>query len=184
MTLKAKSQTAIREIAEVLDAALPHQAEAMTASILAANRIVLHGVGREGLMMRSLAMRLYHFGADAHVLGDMTTPPLGPGDVLMVSAGPGHFSSIAALVDVAKTSGAETLCVTAQPDGAVPQSCGTIIHLAAQTMANDGSAGSVLPMGSLYEAAMFVFFEMVLLHLCDVTNTPPAAMRARHTNME
>ena len=69
------------------------------------NRIVLHGVGREGLMMRAFAMRLYHLGLDAHCLGDMTCPPVGPGDLFLASAGPGSFSSVDALITTARDAG-------------------------------------------------------------------------------
>ena len=76
--------------------------ERMCDEILAARRIACFGVGREGLMMRALCMRLMHLGFDAHVVGDMTTPPIGPGDLLMISAGPGAFSTALALLGVAR----------------------------------------------------------------------------------
>ena len=47
---------------------------ALIEELAAARRIALHGVGREGLMMRALTMRLFHMGLDAHPVGDMTTP--------------------------------------------------------------------------------------------------------------
>ncbi len=185
MTLKDDAARALAEVGAVLDAALPDQATAMAAPIRQARRIALYGVGREGLMMKSLAMRLFHLGLDAHVVGDMTTPPLGKGDLLIVSAGPGQFSTVAALIGVAKDAGAATLCVTAEPEGAVPQAADTVIHLPAQTMANDqGGGASILPMGSLYEAAQFLFFEMLILHLRDAMGLGPDAMRANHTNLE
>ncbi|WP_187430307.1 3-hexulose-6-phosphate isomerase [Roseobacter fucihabitans] len=185
MTLKKLASRAITEIGAVLDSALPHQVEVMAAPILNAKRIALYGVGREGLMMKSLAMRLFHLGLDAHVVGDMTTPPLGTGDMLIVSAGPGEFSTVSGLIDVAKTAGAATMCVTATPDGTVPQSVTHVVHLEAQTMANDQEgATSVLPMGSLFEAVQFLFFEMVILHLRDQMGLSANAMRANHTNLE
>ena len=185
MTLRDDARQALAEVGEVLDAALPGQVEAMAPPILRARRIALHGVGREGLMMKSLAMRLFHLGLDAHVVGDMTTPPLGEGDLLIVSAGPGQFSTVAALVGVAREAGAATLCVTAEPSGKVPQAADHTIHLPAQTMANDqGGPTSILPMGSLFEATQFLFFEMLILHLRDATGISPEAMRANHTNLE
>lgn len=185
MTHKQLAAKAISEVAAVLEAAVPDQVEAMAAPILSAKRIVLYGVGREGLMMKSLAMRLFHLGLDAHVVGDMTTPPIGSGDLLIVSAGPGQFSTVGALIDVSKGAGAATMCVTATPDGPAPQSVDHVVHLQAQTMANDQGGGtSVLPMGSLYEAAQFLFFEMVILHLRDQMALSPDAMRANHTNLE
>jgi 6-phospho-3-hexuloisomerase len=131
-------------------------------------------------------MRLFHLGLDTHVLGDMTTPPVGKGDVLFVSAGPGHFSSIAALSDVARQAGAKVVCITAEPSGAVPRAADHVVHLPAQTMAADqgAAATSILPMGSLFEGLMFLFFELLVLDLRDQLDVSPDAMRANHTNLE
>ncbi|MEM9012823.1 MAG: 6-phospho-3-hexuloisomerase [Pseudomonadota bacterium] len=153
--------------------------------LASARRIVCHGVGREGLMMRALAMRLYHLGLDAHVLGDMTTPPVAGGDLLVVSAGPGWFSSIAALAETASQAGARVACVTAQAEGAVPEAADRVLLIPAQTMADDQQGeGSILPMGSLFEGAQFVVFELLVLALCDHIGETAAGMRARHTNLE
>ena len=53
-------------------------------------------------------------------------------------------------------------------------------------MANDqgGEALSVLPMGSLFEGALLVLFEMIVLQLSDMLDVDSAQMRTRHTNME
>lgn len=185
MSLNELAAGAMAEVEEVLNAALPAQAEAMASPILAAGRIALHGVGREGLMIKSLAMRLFHMGMDAHMIGDMTTPHIGEGDLLIVSAGPGNFGTVAALVERAKAAGATTMCITAEPQGNVPRMVDTVIHLPAQTMARDQSGtGSVLPMGSLFETVQFMFFEILILHLRDVAGITAEDMRARHTNME
>lgn len=150
----------------------------------AAQRIALYGLGREGLMMRALAMRLYHLGLDAHMVGDMSCPPVGAGDLLIVSAGPGDFSTVAGLVGVAQGAGATTACITAQPHAPVPKSCDHVLTIPAQTMADDHAPASVLPMGSLFEGAQFLVFEILILQLRDHLGITPAAMRARHTNLE
>ncbi len=151
-----------------------------------AKRIVAYGVGREGLMMRALAMRLYHLGLDAHMVGDMSAPPVGPGDLLIVSAGPGGFSTVDGLIGVARAAGARTACVTAQPKGSAAMACDLVLVIPAQTMANDTepSAASVLPMGSLFEGAQYLTFELLILALRDHLAITPEAMRARHTNLE
>jgi len=162
------------------------QIDDLSEALKGAGRICCHGVGREGLMMKALAMRLFHLGCDAHVVGDMTTPPVGAGDVLFVSAGPGHFSTIAALADVARGAGATVICITAEPGGAVPQAADLVVHLPAQTMAADqgAAATSILPMGSLFEVLMFLFFELLVLDLRDRMAVAPEVMRANHTNLE
>lgn len=185
MTMQDQAAQALAEVGAVLGTALPEQIHAMAPPIEKAHRIALYGVGREGLMMKSLAMRLFHLGLDAHVVGDMTTPPIGPGDLLIVSAGPGQFSTVEGLVGVANAAGAATMCVTAEPGASVPRAVDHLVHLAAQTMANDrAGAASVLPMGSLFEATQFLFFELLILHLRDTMGLAPEEMRANHTNLE
>jgi 6-phospho-3-hexuloisomerase len=153
--------------------------------IAAAKSIALYGVGREGLQIKGFAMRLFHLGLNAAMVGDMTTPHLGAGDLLIVSAGPGHFSTVEALMGVARREGARTLVVTAQPDGACPQAADLVLPIPAQTMADDtGGLVSVLPMGSLYEGAQYILFEVMILMLRDRLGVSPEAMRARHTNLE
>ena len=175
---------ALDEIRAVLEAGADVEANRLCDELLRARRIATYGVGREGLMMRALCMRLMHLGLDAHVVGDVTTPPLGIGDLLVVSAGPGTFSTVYALLGVARDAGARAVVVTAQPDGPTPRSADGVIHLSAQTMADDRGGGSVLPMGSLYEAAMLVFFDIVSILLRERTGQTMEGMRERHTNLE
>ena len=176
---------AAREVGDVLDRIPQETFEELCSEIEAARRIACYGVGREGLMMKALCMRLMHLGLDAHVVGDMTTPPLGAGDLLLASAGPGRFSTVLALLGVARAAGARTLVVTAQPDGEAPRQADVVVHLPAQTMADDrGGAGSVLPMGSLYEAVQLLFFDVVSIRLRERLGQDPEQMRARHTNLE
>jgi 6-phospho-3-hexuloisomerase len=55
----------------------------------------------------------------------------------------------------------------------------------AQTMADDTvTNASILPMGSLFEAAQMLFFEMVVLKLRPLLHETADTMRARHTNLE
>jgi 6-phospho-3-hexuloisomerase len=179
------ARTAIAEIGGVLARTGSNEAERMCAEILKARRIACYGVGREGLMMKALCMRLMHLGLDAHFAGDMTTPPIGAGDLLIASAGPGAFSTVLALQDVARRAGARVMIVTAQPSGEASREASAVITLPAQTMASDQSpASSLLPMGSLYEAAQLVFFDLVSILLRDKTGQTPDQMRRRHTNLE
>jgi 6-phospho-3-hexuloisomerase len=177
---------AASEIGAAVQGVDPAALDNLVLALAQARRIVAYGVGREGLMMRALAMRLYHMGLDAHVAGDMSCPPVGAGDLLVVSAGPGGFSTVNGLIGVAKAAGARVACVTAQPQGSAAALADLVLVIPAQTMANDqGSAAvSVLPMGSLFEGAQYLTFELLVLALRDHLGVDPAAMRARHTNLE
>jgi 6-phospho-3-hexuloisomerase len=167
-------------------AAMPEDAlDGLIEAIVAAKRIVVFGLGREGLQMRGFAMRLFHMGRDVAVWGDMTTPALGQGDLFIASAGPGDLPTARALVDVARRAGARTALVTAQPRGELAKYVDVVTVIPAQTMADDrGAKLSVLPMGSLFETAQMIAFELAILKLRSRFHETSETMRARHTNLE
>jgi len=154
-------------------------------AIAKANRLVLYGCGREGLMMRALAMRLHHLGLGVHMQGDMSCPPVGPGDLFLVASGPGRLATASALIGQARTGGAQIACITAEPFGPDPQASDLVLTIPVQTMARDQTgATSILPMGSVFEGAMFLLFELLILDLCHRLCETSLSMRARHANLE
>ena len=184
-TLADLSKGALNDLGRVF-AQLPNDsADPLIEAIVGAKRIVLFGCGREGLQMRGFAMRLFHMGREVAVWGDMTTPPVGPGDLLIVSAGPGYLATARVLVDIARKAGARTALITAQSGGELTRHVDIVTVIPAQTMADDhGPSLSVFPMGSLFETAQMIFFELVILKLGPRFHEGAETMRARHTNLE
>jgi 6-phospho-3-hexuloisomerase len=184
-SLAQLSRGALNDLAGVF-AAMPEDAlDGLIEEIVKAKRIVVFGLGREGLQMRGFAMRLFHMGRDVAVWGDMTAPAVGPGDLFLVSAGPGDLDTTRALVNIAHKAGARTALVTAQPGGGLAKLVDVVTVIPAQTMADDrASKVSVLPMGSLYETAEMIAFEIAILKLRPRFGETFETMRARHTNLE
>jgi 6-phospho-3-hexuloisomerase len=184
--LKEYSDKISEEVTAVLSRVNPEQMKTFLDLIQGARKIALYAGGREGLMIRALAMRLFHLGYDVSVVGDMTAPFLTNGDLLILSVGPGYVSTLEALRSVAQRDGATVVCLTAQPDGRTARAADKIVLLPAQTMADDSGAKatSVLPMGSLYELVLFVFNEIVVLELLKRTGKTFGQARDRHTNLE
>jgi 6-phospho-3-hexuloisomerase len=183
--LAALAERALGDLAEVFARLKPGAEEPFVEAIVAAKRIAIYGAGREGLQMDGFAMRLFHMGCDVHLVGDMTTPPLGAGDLLIVSSGPGLSNIGDALIRVAEEAGAKVAVVTAQPDGRTPKRADVLFYIPAQTMADDHDGRvSILPMGSLFETAQMILFEMIILKLRARLGETAETMRARHTNLE
>ncbi len=129
--------------------------------ILAAKNIAFYAGGREGLMMRALAMRLFHAGLDVHVVGDMTVPHLSYGDLFILTCGPGNISTAEALAGVASRDGARILYFTAQPNNKPAQLADLVFKIPAQTMADDNASVAVLPMGSTFEIAILILGDLI-----------------------
>ncbi|HLH50110.1 MAG TPA: 6-phospho-3-hexuloisomerase [Roseiarcus sp.] len=183
-TLPDLAMRALADLARAFERVTPDAADALIEAIVAAKRIAIYGAGREGLQMDGFAMRLFHMGRDVHLVGDMTTPPIGLGDLLIVSSGPGASNIGDALIRVAREAGAKVAVITAQPAGRTPALADILFHIPAQTMADDRGGVSVLPMGSLFETAQMILFEIVVLKLRDRLGETAETMRARHTNLE
>lgn len=180
MTLREAAAELAEAAARLDEAAL----EPSVRAILDARRVMLYGCGREGLMMQALAMRLHHLGRSVCMQSDMAAFPLGPGDLFLCAAGPGELATASALCRVATAAGARVLVVTAEPQGATAALADDLLVIPAQTMAHDRAGTSVLPMGSLFEGAMFLVFEVLVLRLREALGQTAESMRARHTNME
>ncbi len=168
--LKDLANGALKDLEGVF-AAMPENAlDGLIQENVKAKRIVVFGLGREGLQMRGFAM---------------TAPAVGPGDLFFVSAGPGDLATARALVGIARKGGARTALITAQPKGELAGHVDTVIVVPAQTMADDrGGKLSVLPMGSLFETAQMILFEVAILKLRPLFGETADTMRARHTTLE
>ncbi len=185
MSLAALAASAAEELRAGCATVSEAEFAALVEAIASSRRIVAYGCGREGLMMRALAMRLCHLGCDVHMQGDMSCPPVGAGDLFLVSSGPGTLSTVAALIGQAKAAGAKVACITAEPGGPDPKAADLMLVIPVQTMARDQTAPtSVLPMGSVFEGAMFLIFELLVLALRPRLSESLESMRARHTNLE
>ncbi|TIM16399.1 MAG: 6-phospho-3-hexuloisomerase, partial [Mesorhizobium sp.] len=107
MSDKSKSlfETALEELGGVLARIDESRIDAACKMLAGARQIVVYGCGREALQVKGFAMRLYHLGLPVSVVGDMNTPPLGQGDVFLVSSGPGETSTVLTLMQVAHDAG-------------------------------------------------------------------------------
>lgn len=178
-------EQALAEVGGALQGVDPEGFETACRLVAEAGTVAVCAGGREGLQIKGFAMRLFHLGCNVGVAGEMTAPPLGKGDLLVASEGPGGIGSIDALMRRAGRDGAHVLMITAEPDCDSAKLADTVLVLPAQTMARDQGAGAgLLPMGSVYEGALFFLFEAMILDLRDRLGVTAEAMRARHTNLE
>ena len=172
------------EIDRVLSQVSEGETGALLDAIVDARRIIVYGLGREGLAMRGLAMRLMHLGLDVAVVGDMTTPPIGPGDLFLVSCGPGYLSTVEALAGIAQQAGGRMAMLTAQPTAPLPQQADLLVTLSAQTMAEAERSNSAQAMGSAFEQSLWIYFDALVPQLQAALGQSAEDLRRRHTNLE
>jgi 6-phospho-3-hexuloisomerase len=180
----AATKQILSEIDRVLSAVETQQVDALLNAIVGAQTVIIYGLGREGLVMKSFAMRLAHLGVPTAVVGDMTAPPARPGDLFLVSCGPGYLSTVDALVGVAERAGARVAMITAQPAAELPRRADQLLVLPAQTMAQREGNSSGQAMGSAFEQSLWILFDALVPMLQVRLGQSVEEMRARHTNLE
>jgi 6-phospho-3-hexuloisomerase len=182
--MTSETDRALQEISDAVHSVADPEIDAIVDELLSARRIACYAGGREGLVMRGLVMRLFHAGLDAHYVGDMTCPAVGPGDLLVLSCGPGRISMVEALAGVAERDGARMLYLTAQPHTPPAERAAVTVCVTAQTMADDRESAAVLPMGSAYEIALFVLVDLITNRVRRRRSESAEELRSRHTNLE
>ena len=178
-------QQMLDELSSVFREIEEKEIAALTDEIVRANRVFVYGLGRERLMLQAFAMRLMHLGIRVHMVGDVTTPGIGAGDLFITSSGTGYLSTVEALQGIARQSGARIAFMTAHPDSPLPRQADVIIKIPAQTMKDDlASRQSLQPMGALFEQAQLLMLEMVVVLLKEKLSQTEKEMEKRHTNLE
>lgn len=178
-------QKMLQELSESFLSINEIEIETLIDRILKAKKIFTYACGRENLMLKAFAMRLHHLGFTVHVVGDVTIPAIGPGDLFIVICGPGYVSTNIALANIAKEAGACVVGITANKDGEISRYCDDIINIQAQTMGiKSDEVKSGQPMGAIFEQAQLLMEEYIVVRLAEKLKSTEEEMRSRHTNLE
>ena len=159
--------------------------EVLAAAILGAPHIFVSGAGRSGLGARAFAMRLMHLGLSAYVVGEVATPSMQAGDLLIVCSGSGATGSQVSVAQKARNLGGKLALITIQRGSPIGSIADIEICIKAPTpkIAENGTK-SFQPMGSLFEQCVFLTLDLVVVKLMRIAQADEEAMFARHANLE
>ena len=184
MTTHDSVRQILAEIDRVLGNVDEREVDSFCDALLGARRVVAYGLGRENLALRSFVMRLMHIGLDVAMAGDITAPPVGPGDVFLAVCGPGYLSTTAGLMGVARQAGAQIVVITAQPQADLMRQADLVLTIPAQTLADTEGASSGQAMGSAFEQCEWILLDALVPRLQAERGQSVDDLRARHANLE
>ena len=168
----------IRSILEATDDTLPAQ---LTHMLDGAKRVYVSGAGRSGLVCRFFAMRLMHSGYDVSVVGEIVTPSIKKGDLLIVISGSGETEQLIAFTKKAREVGAQICLVTAKSGSTIGEMADAVMQIG-----TPDQYGKVvgMPMGTVFELSTLSFLEALVSHLIHEKGIAEEVMRYRHANLE
>jgi 6-phospho-3-hexuloisomerase len=159
-----------------------------------ANRIFVMGAGRSGLVAKSFAMRLMHIGYQVYVVGEIVTPAVTAGDVVIAISGSGNTRTISEFGEICKKLNVRLVTVTSNKDSLLGRISDLVVVIDSKSRLDNskeymerqlsGSHKSLTPMGTLFELTAAVFLDSFIAKLMVVRGVDEAALKKRHTVLE
>jgi 6-phospho-3-hexuloisomerase len=176
----------LAEIEMALRAVPPVRLVALCDLLKAASTVYVAGKGRVGLQMRAFAMRVMHLGLPVHMVGETTVPAIRANDLLIIGSLYGRLPALLGYCTTAKAVSARLVVITA---ATTPLSDDAVltVHLGAPPNDQQGvvhPVASIQPMASVFEQALGIWLDAVVLHFMRTAGISAQEMAARHTNLE
>jgi len=171
----------IEKISGILEATDDTYDVKLTRMLDNAKRIFIAGAGRSKLVGNFFAMRLVHGGYDVSVVGEIVTPSIKSGDLLIIISGSGETEQLVAFTKSAKKVGANIVLISAKSDSTIGNMADAVFQIG-----QSEQYGKVLgmPMGTVFELSTLLFLEAIVSHLIHEKGIPEEIMRERHANLE
>ncbi|RUR01859.1 6-phospho-3-hexuloisomerase [Labedella endophytica] len=180
-----------RELDTLIDGAIAEANDAETdafeavADLLAdAERVFVVGAGRSGLALRMTAMRLMHLGLEVHVVGEVTTPAIAAGDVLLTASGSGTTGAIVHAAENAAEAGARIAAITTAADSPLARLATAVVVVPAADKLDRSGTASAQYAGGLFEQLVVVLGDALFHALWKRSGASADELWPRHANLE
>jgi len=149
-----------------------------------ANRVFLVGAGRSGLALRMTAMRLMHLGLDVHVVGDVTTPAIAEGDILIAASGSGTTGGIVRAAETARKAGADVVALSTTDASPLSELASVTVLVPAAAKQDHGGSASQQYSGGLFEHTLVLVGDALFHTLWKGLGESADTLWTRHANLE
>ena len=176
-SLKSNLQLIIEEHRTLISKVNYEELSTFTAEIQQAKRIFLMGI--------SLAMRLMHLGfAAIHVVGEITSPAIGEGDLLILASGSGSTSNIVRAAEKAVSVKAKVICFTTNIESPMAKLAKKVLYVPAAHKLEYGERASKQYAGSLFEQSLLLIGDAIFMTLWNLSEISAENLFKRHANLE
>jgi 6-phospho-3-hexuloisomerase len=171
------------ELASVLDCVDGGAAARVVDALAKARRIYVAGEGRSGLVARTFAMRLVHLGLTTYVCGETITPAIEAGDLCIACSGSGQTPITCHRAAQSRRVGAMVVAIVAVGGTALGKDADVEVVLPAPTKLSQEPLSRQFG-ATLFEQALLLFLDAIVLLLQERKGASPESMFAKHANLE
>jgi 6-phospho 3-hexuloisomerase len=174
-------QLVVDKISSILEATDNTYDVKLTRLLDDAKRIFIAGAGRSKLVGNFFAMRLVHGGYDVNVVGEIVTPSIKKGDLLVIISGSGETEQLIAFTKRAREVGADIVLISAKSESTIGDMASAVFQIG---RAEQYGKVVGMPMGTVFELSTLLFLEATISHIIHEKGIPEEIMRERHANLE
>ncbi|HZN62703.1 MAG TPA: 6-phospho-3-hexuloisomerase [Planctomycetota bacterium] len=176
----------LKEIATVLDRMRDDGTRRLVSELEKTKRVYVSGVGRSGLVAKAFGQRLMHLGWEVHLADEISAPGIRRGDLLIACSGTGTTELTIYMARKARRIGARCIAMTASANTPLGRLARRTIVIPAGHERNngDGNVPSRQPARALFEQALFIFLDSIILTLKERLGITARKLRGRHANLE
>lgn len=183
-SFSASSTAIIEELKRTLSAISEAQIQAAVQNLLSARRLFFVGAGRSRLALEMAAMRMMHLGLTVYVAGEVVTPAIDRGDLLIVASGSGTTAGPVRAAQVAKGVGAEVLALTTAPGSELGTLASSILTIPAAVKHGDRGSISIQYAGALFEQSVLLLMDTLFHEMWQQRGQSAEELWKRHANLE
>lgn len=146
------------------------------------NRIFVYGAGRSGLVAKAFAIRLVHLGFHTFVIGETITAPVQKGDLVIIVSGSGETIPAVMTAEIAHNLGAKVVSITGKKNSDIAKFADVTLFISSSC--KEISRKKYAPLGTLFEASVWILFDGIIADLLENRNETEEMMRKRHATLE
>lgn len=182
-SVRQSSELVIQELSRATEAVYWEPWETLPDVIEESRAIFFVGLGRSGYALRMAAMRLMHLGRTVYVVGETTTPAIGPDDLLIAVSGSGSTQSVVYAAEAAAKKGALVAAVTAAVESPLTRAASHVLLIPGATKTDRSGRLSSQYAGTLFEQMTLVLFDALFHTLWQRSGQTADELYARHSNL-
>ena len=169
------------EVGDVLTQGDAADVTALVDRLEQASHVFVAGQGRSGLIGKCFAMRIMHIGLSVYSVGEVVTPAIGPGALLVAISGSGSTPVTLTVAQRALAAGAKILLISSRRASPIARLAHHVLVLPAK--AGESERASIQPMGSLFDQSTHLLLDAVCVLLVQRLGRTMGDLRSRHTNL-
>jgi len=171
-----------RKVKDILETVSQEDIDKVRNLFFISNRIFVYGAGRSGLVAKAFAIRLVHLGFQTFVIGETITAPVQKGDLVVIISGSGETIPAVMTAEIANNLEAYVVSITAKKKSEIAKFANVTLFISAAC--NEEERKRFAPLGTLFEASVWILLDGLIAYLLDSKNETEEVMRSRHATLE